>query len=155
MTILLEFLMTIMVATVSAWIAVQLSLRRFRTEKWWEKRAFAYERLIEAFHHSKAFSESHLKAAQQGREISEERDKALRSKAMEAEQEIRKAMDLGGFLLGEEARVRLTKYISDSRYASDAESWGEYLLRDLEATDSCLRDLIGIARRELRTSRET
>ena len=92
-----------------------------------------------------------MKAAQQGREISAERDKELRSKAMEAEREIRKAVDLGGFLLGKEARARLTQYISDSRHASDAEYWEEYLVRDLDATGSCLRDLIGIARRDLRT----
>ena len=154
MTFLLDILTTIMVAVISAWIAVQFSLRRFRTEKWWEKRVFAYERLIEAFHHSKAFSESHLKAAQQGREISEERDKELRLKAVEAEREITKAVDLGGFLLGKEARARLTQYISDRRRASDSNSWDEYLLCDLDATDSCLRDLIAIARRDLRTGRD-
>ena len=154
MTILLDILTTIMVAAVSAWIAVHLSLRRFRTEKWWEKRVLAYERLIEAFHHSKAFSESHLKAAQQGREISKERDKELRSKAEEAEREIRKAVDLGGFLLGKEARARLRQYISDRRYASESDGWDDYLLRDLDATDTCLRDLIKIARRDLRTSRD-
>ena len=73
---------------------------------------------------------------------------------MEAGREIRKAVDLGGFLLGKEARARLREHISDRRRATDSDGWDDYLLRDLDATDSCLRDLIGIARRDLRTDRD-
>ena len=66
MEIVASALTTIMIAAVSSWITVQLSLRRFRTEKWWERRVAAYERLIEVLHHSKAFFERHLKASSRG-----------------------------------------------------------------------------------------
>ena len=153
MEIVASALTTIMIAAVSSWITVQLSLRRFRTEKWWERRVAAYERLIEVLHHSKAFFERHLKASYEGWEISEERDNKLRVKAREAGREIAKAVDLGGFLLGAEARARLKRYKKDEDFASDTTSWDEHLHRDWEATNSCLQDLIGIARRDLKTDR--
>ena len=59
----------ILIAAVSSWITVQLALRRFRRERWWERKTDAYTKVIEALHNSKEFSDRHLEAAQAGREI--------------------------------------------------------------------------------------
>lgn len=143
----------VIVAAVSSWITVQLSLRRFRAEKWWEMRVEAYKRLIEAFHDSKAFSETHLEADYEGREVPEETDKELRARAKDAAREIARAADLGGFLLGDEVRTRLKKYQQEEAKASDTESWQMYLHGDWNATNSCLQDVIEIARRDLKTNK--
>jgi hypothetical protein len=65
----------IVIAAASSWFTVQLSLRRFWQEKWWERRVTAYERVLEALHHSKAFSEVHLNAKDESKEVPGERDK--------------------------------------------------------------------------------
>ena len=141
----------IVIAAVSSWITVQLSLRRFRAEKWWGMRVDAYKRLIEALHDSKAFSETHLEADYKGRQIPEEADKELRARAKEASREIARAADLAGFLLGDEARTRLTMYQKEEAKASDTNDWQVYIHGDWSATNSCLQDLIEIARRDLKT----
>lgn len=139
----------IIIAVVSAWVTVQLALRRFRAEKWWEKRVEAYERVIEALHHSKAFTSVHLDAAYAGKDVPEERDKELRAKSKEALREIEKATDIGGFLLGEEALERLRRYQKEAKEASNTTSWHKYLEDDWAATNSCLENIIQIAKQDL------
>ena len=144
-------LAAIVIAAVSSWITVQLSLRRFRAEKWWEMRVDAYKRLIEAFYDSKAFPETHLEADYEGRQIPEETDKELRARSRDAALEIARAADLAGFLLGDEARTRLKRHKKEEAEASDTTSWQMYLHGDWNATNARLQDLMEIARRDLNT----
>jgi hypothetical protein len=46
-----QFASSLVVAIIVAILTVQLSLRRFYREKWWERRLDAYTRVIEALHH--------------------------------------------------------------------------------------------------------
>jgi len=144
-----NILVGIVIAGVSSWITVQLSLRRFRSEKLWERKVAAYERVIEALHHSKAFCAAHMTAEEEGREVAAARDQALRQRATEADMEIQKASDVGGFLLSDEAQARLEQYAKESKEASNSPDWYGYLEADFAATDSCLTDLIRIAKKDL------
>lgn len=54
------------VATTSAWITVRLSLRKFRSERWWEKKAAAYVEAIEALHSLKRDMDADLQAMHAG-----------------------------------------------------------------------------------------
>lgn len=144
-----NILVGIVIAGVSSWITVQLSLRRFRTEKWWERKVAAYERVIEALHYSKAFCDAHINAVEEGRDVAKDRDQSLRKHARDASQEIQKVIDVGGFLLSDEAHARLKQYVKQSKVASNSQSWYEYLEADLAATESCLTDLIRIAKKDL------
>ena len=103
MELFLTILSGVAIAGLSSWITVHLSLKRFRTEKWWEKRAEAYSNLLGAIHDAKAFAENNLEADQRNRELTEEEDKELRSKSKRAEGEIYRAMDVGAFYLSQEA----------------------------------------------------
>lgn len=147
-------LAAVAISAVSSWITVQLSLRRFRAEKWWEMRVDAYRQLIEAFHDSKAFSATHLDADYEGLDVPEEADKELRARAKDAERDISRAADLAGFLLGDEVRARLQRFRREEAKATETNNWQEYLRREWEATNSCLQDVIEIARRELKTDRD-
>ena len=62
MEIFLKVLSGIAIAAISSWITVQLSKHKFRSERWWEKKVGAYERVIEAFHNSKKFDAEHMSA---------------------------------------------------------------------------------------------
>ena len=147
---LINILTGIVIAGVTAFITVHLSVKRFREERWWEKQVDAYEKVIEALHHSKAFSEVHLEASYEGRNVSEERDKELRAKSGEALREIERAADVGGFLLSTEARDRIRKYRQEAHEASNTTDWVTYLDGDLAATGSCLEDIVKIARKDLK-----
>ncbi len=147
---LITALTGILIAVVSSWVTVQLSLRKFRTEKWWERRADAYASVIEALHNSKEFSVQHLRAEERGREISEDRDAELRVQATAASEEIRRVANIGSFFLSDQAMVRMARFQKEEDEASDAMDWIEYLEGDWKAVSTCLDDMIAIAKADLK-----
>ena len=147
---LITALTGILIAVVSSWVTVQLSLRKFRIEKWWERKADAYASVIEALHNSKEFSEQHLRAGERGREISEDRDAELRVQAKAGSEEIRRVADIGAFLLSDQAMVRMAQLQKEEDEASDTMDWFEYLEGDYQAVSTCLDDIIAIAKADLK-----
>ena len=147
---LLAIITAIVIAAVSSWITVNLSLRRYHSERWWDRKVEAYSAVIEALHHSKAFSDGHLASEMHERELSEDEDKELRSHAREGNIEIEKAIDVGSFLLSGEALIRLQEYRKEEIKTSELESWVEYLLADQKVTGKCLKDIIEIAKKDLK-----
>ena len=140
----------IVIAAVSSWITVQLSLRRFRSERWWERKAEAYERIIGGLHDFKIFASRHAEAELQKTELPEKDSQALRARSAAAHDEILKAIDMGAFLLSDEALSTLKQYRIDEQNAKNLNTWFEYLEADWAAADKCLKDLIPIAKRDLR-----
>lgn len=149
--IAIQVLTTISIAAVSSLITVQFSLRKFRSERWWERKAEAYSRIIEVLHNAKAFAASHIEAEEKGRELPEEQDEALRRRSKVAFDEILKVSDIGAFLLSDDAIERLRLFQKKTEEASSEETWFEYLEKEWSATDKCLKDLIQIAKRDLKT----
>ncbi len=149
MEFFLKFIVGIAIATLSSFITVRLSLARFRTEKWWEKKVSAYEQVIEAFHGSKKFATEHMDAEFKGKELPKERDEELRAIAKVARDEILKATDIGAFILSDEALNILKDYEKESDKLSDCHSWIEYLDTDLGITDKYMKKIISEAKRDL------
>ncbi len=148
--ILITVLTAIFIAAVSSWITVQLSLRKFRSEKWWERKADAYANVIEVLYNSQEFSVHHLEADEEGREISADRDAELRAKSKAATAEIRRVANIGAFLLSDQAMLRLARLQKEEDDASNAVNWQEYLNQDWKAVSTCLDDLIEIAKADLK-----
>ena len=123
-------------------------MRRFQTERWWERRVESYERVIEAFHHAKAFSEAHLNSEMEGTEIPEEKE--ILARAKKAGREIERAIDLAGFFLGNDAIKRLKQYQKDTAALKNVQDWFVFIEQDFMANKSCLEDLIQIAKRDLK-----
>jgi hypothetical protein len=154
MDTLWELFKTIGIAAVSSWITVLLSLRRFRAERWWDRKVDAYTTLIEAFYSSKAFTTAHLEAQETGREVSEENDVKYRKLAEEAHQKIEKAIDTGSFILCDEALARLREYREEANQAGEAKDWYSFLDAHCAATDKCLKEIIPIAQNDLKINRK-
>ena len=138
----------LVVALLSAWVTVQLALRRFRTEKWWERQADAYDRVINALHEMKGFWQRQLDAAARDRDLSEDEEELLSQQYSKAKHEIDRAVDLGSYVLGNEARGRLERYQQEMKLARH-DHWVESLIAGADTSSDCLSDLIVIARREM------
>ena len=151
--ILKPVLIGILIAAASAWITVQLSMRRFRAEWLWKMKADAYSAVIEALHNSKAFYVAHMSSYEQNRELSKERDHKLGLRAIQGKGAIKKSIDMGSFLLSQKALDRLAQYMKESDDVSHEQSFYSYLDENLAATISCLKDIIPIAKEDLRMKR--
>ena len=146
MTIITTMVSGIVIAFVSSWITVQLSLNRFRTERHWERRVKAYESVIEALYRWKIFLDNSLR--DDGKVPAGEFDQ-LSAQAIRSYQEIERTTDMARFLLAnDEAHERLKRYRKIFSGHSRKNS-KEYVVYHLKIANSCLEDLIEIARRDL------
>lgn len=146
----LKVLSGIAIAAASSWITVQLSRHKFRSEKWWEKKVDAYERVIEAFHNSKKFSTEHMNAEYNGREVEESRDQELRRTSRLARDEILRAYDVGAFILSKKALSILAKYEAETESLKECQSWHEYLDESWGLTHKYMKEFIEEAHQDLK-----
>ena len=147
--VMLQLLGALLIALVSAWLTVRLSLRRFRLERLWDRKAQSYERVLEAFHKSKKFSFEHLRAWEHGRELTDERDKELRRLAHEALEEILRVSDVGSFTLSSAALELIEKYRAESDNENGINSWYEHLEHDFAVTKKYMDLVVAEAKRDL------
>lgn len=137
------------IALVSSWVTVQLSLKRFRAERLWDRKVQAYERLIDAFHNSKKFSIEHLDAEQKGENLSSERKDELRKISKDAQEEIQRMADIGSFTLSNCAIKIVIKYKTDINDNEHASSWIEYLEHNYDITCKYMELIIDEAKKDL------
>lgn len=146
-------LAAILIAAVSSWITVRLSLKRFRDERWWEKKVHAYERIIEALHDLKVDTDTSFDAHIEHRDIPEEKEKVLRIASGNARRELERAANIGSFILNEECQERLKIFLKAAAISSNAQDYFTHLDEYGAAINSCLNDVIRIAKQDVRNHR--
>lgn len=146
----------IILAIISSWFTVQLSLRRFQKEKIWERKFEAYIKIIEALHHVKdyiAIEEDFLIGIRSRENASPEYLSNSYAKYRTANDEVKKYKNIGELIISEEAVLLLNEYfkstnVNTSNYMDDINSiW--------DAATSCLNHLVVIAKKDLNESAYT
>ncbi|MET3332486.1 MULTISPECIES: hypothetical protein [Bradyrhizobium] len=99
-------------------LTLWLGLGKFRSEKWWERKAAAYVAVIEGLHGMHAYTKAIIDEASSDYELSDEYKKALGEASMAGNAEVRKAATIGPLLM--------------SRHASEVLAW---LVRELDAQE--------------------
>ncbi len=150
MEIFWKVISSIGIAAISSWITVQLSIKKFRSERWWEKKVESYERVIEAFHNYKKFDTEHMTAEGYGREVDKKRYAELNKLAKVARDEILKASDIGGFLLSKNAQKILKKYEVESKNIPRQDTWYDHLDLSWSIANRYMEEFIEEARRDLK-----
>ena len=135
------------------WMSIRYALRRFITEKWWERRAAAYEEVILATYQSFQFFDEHLHACMEGRELDEGDDIEIRRKAKQADAAIASAKTIGALKLSDRFLDRLKQLDKATASAGvrpgEPPNWQDYQQDSYAADSVCLADLQKIARQDL------
>lgn len=148
--IFLQVVLTAVAAVGASFFTARFALRRFYSEKWWEKKAEAYAAILEALHYMKrSFDEDH-EAEVAGREVPEARKEELQEKYHKADDELKKRIDIGQFVLSDEAVAELSSFQKAYDKASEAESWPQYLEESWLAINDALKRMRTIAKTDLK-----
>ena len=139
----------IVVAIVSARITVHYALRRFYSEKWWEKKPEAYGSIVEALHHMKNHADVHMEHDMRGSEPSEETQKELSERFHHAHAEVRKRADIGTFVISDEAVKALHMLEKDLEASDNTQGWYGHLQLEYDAVKKCLVAMREIAKNDL------
>jgi hypothetical protein len=144
-----NLLVGVPVALLTSWLTVKFALRRFQSEKWFERRVDAYTKVIEALHFMKHCTERQLRAAERGADIPKEIENELVSSYRKGLADLRKLTDMGALLFSPEAVAVLDTLNAELLAATDEQSWWEHLDAEAAAISKCLVNLRGIAKRDL------
>lgn len=137
------------VALLISWLTVKFTLRRFQSEKWFERRVDAYTRVIEALHFMKYCTERQLRAAQHGTDMPKDIEDELVNSYRKGLADLRKLTDMGALLFSQEAVAVLDTLNAELLAATDETSWWEHLDAEGSAISKCLVALRPIAKRDL------
>jgi hypothetical protein len=152
----------LVISVLTAYLTVHFSLWRFRSEKWWERKAQTYSDTMEALYKIK----SHAEDFAEGVSIE---SKNSSQASFEGRAEIDRVIAVSSFVVSEEALEHLEKFRRKSRdlilraaYQSvenedgNFDRWQrDYAKRELEAANACLESLRECAKRGLRMSSPT
>jgi hypothetical protein len=80
-----------------ALVTTRLALRRFYSERWWERKLQAYSTILESLYDMKRYSEEAIDAFESGRELSDDWKTQLHAQYSRGRNEIDKATAIGAF----------------------------------------------------------
>lgn len=146
---IIKFLAQGAIAVLGAFLAAHLSMRRFRSEKWWERKASAYSELVEALHHMKWYPSEHIDAAIENRELPEEDKDDYWKKYKDARRNVWKIADSASFLVSPKVNEAIVEMERELGEARTAEWWLEHAEQQYAAIQKCLDQVKGLARQEL------
>lgn len=138
------------VAVVTAHLTVRLALKRFRAEKWFERRLDAYTKVIDSLHKMRLHGDQEIKMMRCGRELSDKLDEELRHMYSEGAAELRRLTDHGALVFSSEAVEILESLWSDIEAASREETWTEHIFSVDGAICSALADIRRVAKYDLK-----
>jgi hypothetical protein len=119
-------------------IAVRRSLEQFRSQKWWERKASAYDELIRAASRLLAYHSDCWEQQTRGWRWTEDRQKESDEKHREALAVLETFSDLGGFVISE-AAGKVVKRLQASEEPTGGENPVEYHDR---ASDALIKELV-------------
>ena len=144
-----KFLLQAAISVAGAFLAAYLAGKRFRNERWWEKKAAAYAELVDALHKMKWPYSEHLDAAMEQRDISKDESTSLWEEFKTARRNVWRIADSSSFLISPEVMKAVQKMEQALGDARTADSWFEHLDAHYGAINSCLSTVKEIGKKEL------
>jgi hypothetical protein len=148
---ILSIIAAILISAVTSVITVQLALKQFYSQKWWERKADAYSTIIEALYHVQNDLGSTFDDAVGEINLSEDRKKSLEDESRKGYAEIYKAENIGAFVISKDAAeclTRLRKQLDSYEYHA-SKDWVENVNNDYIAVKNCLEEFRNYAKRDL------
>ena len=139
----------IVVALLTSWLTVKFALRRFKSEKWFEKRIDAYTKIIEALHFMKHCTEQQLHAEQRGTDLPKETEEELVNAYRKGLDDLRRLTDMGALLFSAQGVKVLDTLNNELIGATETQSWWEHLDAESAAISKALSELQPIAKKDL------
>jgi ABC-type multidrug transport system fused ATPase/permease subunit len=141
---------SLVVSAFTAVLTVQLSLRRFQAERWWERKVDAYTRIIEALHHVNSYKSMGYESWLESREFSPEYEAEIKSSHTKAQSDLRLATEVGAYIISDDVAKILAELASRPSQFKNVENPLEAIQSDLDAYQKALAKIRELAKRDLK-----
>jgi hypothetical protein len=134
-------------------IAVRMSVKQFRSTRWWEKQEEAYREIMGALATLQHALARWFDDSVQMRNLSQPEKDSLNRKSEEAREMIDKAAATGAYLISEDASQALATLKRELDKNDGPGNWVAEIERHHAAVEACITKMRSCARRDLRTHR--
>jgi hypothetical protein len=142
-----SFVTPLLVAVVTAVLTVQLSFRRFQAERWWDRKADAYSKIIEALHHILAHTSMTYEEKIYGNDPSEEYKQKVVESYRQSIIDLEFATGVGAYVISDEAAKILTEL---AKFEPPDENWAVALEDDMKKYERTLAKIRELAKKDLK-----
>jgi hypothetical protein len=153
LTALFSLVSALVVAVVTSLLTVRLALRRFYSEKWWERKAAAYAVIMESMHHVREHADTHLAHETPGQlPLPPGGEEKLKRQLEHSMANLRMHRDVGSLVICDEAIAAINALfgeLDESVRVGVEETFLEYLDYRIGALDRSLEEMRRIAREDL------
>ncbi len=148
---LINMIPNLLISIFIVYLTVRLSIRRFRNERWWERKADTYSSVMEALHHMRKYYIMEIKNLETDKELSKEEKQELLEKSQKSVEQISMAVDIGSFLISDEAVDCLNVLQNGLKEAWDNTHANiyDYFDSGYDNIETCIKSIRKIAKRDL------
>lgn len=139
----------IIVAVPTSFFSVYLALKKYRTEKWWEKKAECYINTVNAMNDIIRFSDNTLAEELDGKSISNELREELRNQFHKGKMVLETQINIGRLLMSEESYKDLLSLDQALSKAEQAEEFTQLIAGIRVETEDCISSFVPHAKRHL------
>jgi hypothetical protein len=145
-----------LIAAILAFIASLAAIynsrfRRFALERWWERKADAYTRIIEALSdlvdYYRQMCDEEINPR---RTINDKTKQEMVERSKRGHREVDKAADIGAFLISPEADAALQRFRQEPKDKPDPHDWYSIFENEYSRAKQCLKEMVECAKNDLR-----
>lgn len=154
-SILVSVLLSLIPAVVVAFITVRLSLRQFYSQKWWEKKAESYSKIIGSLANLFYSIKELCSEAEGEKEIGNKNYKKLINNYPQYYEIIKKASSAGAFIISKKVSIELDALVDNlenNYFNRQKESIADLYGRDFNFIKNSLEIIRILAKKDLRIS---
>lgn len=148
-SLILDIIKALLIGAVVSWITVRLALRRFYTEKWWERKAQAYSEIIGSLAKMRICFDKWENEELRYKEIRVEARKKVNEEYTNAKRVIEDTVAVGSFIVSEKAAEVLSLFLKELQKEDIQGNWPNDFGRHHSEVIKCIARLREIAKREL------
>jgi len=151
--LLLKTLPGIVTAILASYLAAKWSLRKFYSEKWWQRKEKAYTEIIDALYDLIQYCAIRKEDYGGGTGYSGDKDKEFAERYSQAFWKIKKATDIGAFVVSSKAANILKELRDKPKLEWDKNpSWDIYH-QDYEYYKDALNKIVQVAKKDLKANK--
>lgn len=148
-------LFKLLATIIAAYYGIRWSLKKTLSEKRWERKSDAYQKIIESLHHLKRVNKDRVSEEINQEELAGDYSKRLNDLHQKCYDELRKFIDIGALVISDEAICVLNQVQKTHEKCVDEWNSGNPLLLDLyetelEAAEIALEKIRSLAIKELK-----
>jgi hypothetical protein len=149
MEFLIKIVPGIITAILGSYLAARWSLKKFYSEKWWERKEHAYAEIIDALYDVIQYCEIKKEDYGQGTGYSPEKESEFSSNYSAAFWKIKRATDVGAFVISSEAQKVLKELRERPRLKWEENPPWDIYEEDYEAHRTALNTIVELAKKDL------